>query len=151
MSATIELQRKIAEVLAASPAMRVKCPIAVVRKLHKGSAVDVAAAKKSGLCVLVLQPLPLSSMGEETMEFAVIDNLEVVVGVYEQPAVNPHQEEAFDVMEDIIAALHGQHFPELIIAPLALQKRPITYADDAQHRVIEVRFKAVMPMGHRQT
>lgn len=124
--------------------LRVTVPIVAYRKKDLTSEIEAAAAK-NGLCINVMPPLP--TRAEQGAPFVFFDEAEVVVRIIEQPSMNGLGADAYDLVEDVAAALHwqllgGNSGGSILAHPLQLASRPTDMAEDRKWRIIDVKFVA---------
>lgn len=121
--------------------LRVTVPIVAYRKKELASEIEAATAK-NGLCINVMPPLPTKALQE--VPFVFFEEAEVVVRIIEQPAMNNLGADAYDLVDDVAAALQWQLLGGNILAhPLQLAPRPTDMAEDRKWRIIDVKFTAV--------
>lgn len=145
MSALIELQKRVAQILRGSPCLRTPVPVVAYRRRLKDSEIEAAAAMKGCLCLLVMQPLPRKAT--QGADFVFFESVEVRVRVFEKPNGHSFNADAYDLMEDVMKALHWQVIDDLLIHPLSLAARCTEEASDEQTRLLDVIFEAVMPLS----
>jgi hypothetical protein len=108
MSASIDLQWAIEELLAAPGALRVAVP--VVRRRTKEIAAEIeAAAANAGLCIQVMPPLPVRVTEGAACVF--VEAAEIRVRIVEQPAMNATGADAYDLVDDVMRGCTGGIFP----------------------------------------
>ena len=145
MSASVDLQDAIIELLGQSGALRVNVPIVSLRTKELGKEIEAATANK-GLCIYVMPPLPTSAL--QGNPFVFFDKAEIRVRIVEQPAMNETGADAYDLVDDVANALHWQPRTEgtalgaILAHPLQLASRPTEMIADPQARIIEVIFEA---------
>ena len=105
MSASSDLQVAVTAFLRGSPALRVPVEILARRRGEMASEIEAAAANH-GLCCYVMPPLPLSALpGTPALFFP---EAEVRVQILEVPATNATGADAYDLLDDVLVALHWQ-------------------------------------------
>lgn len=139
MSASADLQQLIAARLGAAGCLRVEVPIVARRTKELGAEIEAAGANK-GLCIYVMPPLPTRAM--QDVPFVFFEAAEIRVRIIEQPGLNGAGADAYDLVDDIAAALHWHGFPEMLAHPLQLASRPTEMVEDPKYRIIDVIFEA---------
>lgn len=105
MSASSDLQEAVTALLRGSPALRVPVEVLARRRGEMASEIEAAAANH-GLCCYVMPPLPLSALqGTPELFFP---KAELRVQTLEVPATNATGADAYDLLDDLLVALHGQ-------------------------------------------
>ena len=101
---------------------------------------------QASLCVYVMPPLPTRAM--QGVPFVFFEAAEIRVRVIEQPQTNATGADAYDLVDDIAAALHWQPREEgtqlgaILAHPLQLATRPTAMVEDPNTRIIDVIFEA---------
>jgi len=83
-------------------------PIVGRRTKERGNDTDAAAAQRTGLAIFVMPVLPKGV--NRGVPFLFFDRAELRVRIVETPALNGSGADAYDLMEDVMAALHW-HLP----------------------------------------
>jgi hypothetical protein len=156
MSASADLQKAIVDLLSRGGALRVAVPVLSHRDKEYAKKIEEAAAKQSGLCVMVLPPLPTKAM--QGVPFVFFESAEVRVRIVEQPARNALGADAYDLVDDIASALHwrpreGEQdnpLTPILAHPLQLAARPTGIAEDPVTRFIDVIFEATFGFAPEQ-
>lgn len=121
--------------------------IPIVARRPKDITNDIeAAAAKHGLGLYVMPPLPTRAMGD--VPFVFFEAADVAVRIIEYPAGNKFNADAYDLMDDIFAALQWQLLGgEILKNPLQIARNPTETAEgmDKQQRhvrIFDARFTA---------
>ncbi len=134
MTASTDLQDRIARTLGAPGALPVSIPVVRWRKKDMKSDMEATVAAQSGLCIFVPVPVPTSAM--QGTPFVFFDGFECRVQIVEMPNVNSDgPADIYDMIEAVALALHWQ--PKAVDSPLAgilahplyLASRPVEMAE----------------------
>lgn len=134
MTASADLQDRVARALRMPGVLSVMVPIVPWRKKDKQSDLDAITAARSGLCIFVPMPVPTHAM--QGTPDVVFDGFEVRVQIVEMPSVKPDGlPDLYDLIEEVALGLHWQ--PKSVDSPLAgrllhplyLAERPVEVAE----------------------
>lgn len=118
MSANADLQDAVQAVLGMAGRLRVAVPIVGRRDKDKSRQIQENAAKKEGLCLIVLPPVPTGAMQGNPDVF--IEAARIRVRIFEQPARSETFGcDGYDLMDDVMQALHWQPHKALQAAVVA--------------------------------
>lgn len=115
MSVSSDFQDQVQAILVTPGALRVAAP--VLKRKSKGPIAkrtadlkeDIeSAVNNHGLCLWILPPVGLRAEGDADSVF--LSHVELRVRIGEEPALNGFEADIFDLMEDIMVALHYQTF-----------------------------------------
>lgn len=154
MSASSDLQSAICDLLRAPNALRVNVP--VLDRFPGNQENDVLAAtdKQTGLCIYVMPLVEQQASSMQGGDVIFFDAAELRVRILEQPRVNPSGVTAFDLKDDIIAALHwqpkapGTALGAILAHPLQLARKPVELIEGILEeskqtlRILDVLFTA---------
>jgi hypothetical protein len=155
MSASTDIQDAIVELLFKPNALSVNCP--VLARLTGDQANDIAAyaAKQGGLCIYVMPVVELNANSMQGGNLVFFDAAEVRVRIIESARVNPEGTNAFDLKDDVIAALHwhgkpgdGSKLGAILSHPLQLAPKPLDLIEGILEeskqfvRILDVIFNA---------
>lgn len=140
MSASADLQTVLTKYLTRSARLRVAVPI-IARRTKDLLAEINAAAANNGLCIWVMPPLPTRAMTD--VPFVFFSGAEVRVRILEKTGLNNSGADAYDLADDVLAALHWCGIPSILSHPLQMAERPTEMVEDPQTRIIDCIFEAV--------
>lgn len=124
---------------AAVGCLRVVVPIVARRQKELAAEIEAAAANH-GLCIYVMPPLPTRAM--QGVPFVFFEAAEIRIRIIEQPPKNGTGADAYDLVDDVAAALHW-HMDPIFAHPLELAARPTDAVEDPRTRIIDVIFNAI--------
>jgi hypothetical protein len=157
MSASADLQSAICNLLRAPGALRVNVPVLDRITGDQENDILAAAEKQTGLVVYVMPVVPKRADSMQGGDVVFFDAAEVIVRVIEQPRVNNAGAgaSAFDLMDDIIRALHWHGIPgdgsdlgRILSHPLQLAPVPVEIREGVIEeskellRILDVIFNA---------
>lgn len=155
MSASSDIQAAICALLRAPNALRVNIPI--VDRITGDMENDILAAaeKQTGLVIYVMPVLPKRADSMQGGNVVFFDAAEVIVRIIELARGNNTGATAFDLVEDIITALHWHGIPgdgsdlgKILAHPLELAPAPLDIKEGVIEeskeflRIIDVNFNA---------
>ena len=164
MSASSDLQDRIARTLEAPGALPVELPVVRWRTKDMRSEMEATLAAQTGLCLFVPMPVPTSAM--QGTPFVFFDGFECRVQIVEIPNVNQDgPADLYDLIEAVCLALHWQPkeptspLAGILAHPLHLAQRPVETAEgivavpgfehDGQViRAADVIFNAVLQINY---
>ncbi len=97
--------------------------VPIVEFKSRDMAVKVEAAAAGREIGLYVWP-PLPSRIVQGVPFVFVESAEVRVTIIEQPQMNKTGVDAYDLVDDVMAALHWQAFGEMLAHPLQLAGKP---------------------------
>lgn len=163
MSASSDLQERIAQTLEGSGLLPAGLPIVRWRRKDVKSDMEASLAAQQGRCIFVPMPVPTSAM--QGTPFVFFDGFECRVQIIEMPHVaNEGEADIYELIEAVALALHWQpKSPDSPLAgmlahPLYLAQRPVETAEglvavpgfehDGQFiRAADVIFNAVLQIN----
>lgn len=89
----------------------------------------------------ILPPLPASAL--QGVPFVFFSDYQVKIRVTEYPQVNDGPD-IYDLIEEVMGALHWQSFGNFLGHPLQLDQRPVDLKDNLDRREAEITFHAVL-------
>ncbi len=146
MSASASIQLAIAALLGGDGALRVPVPIVARREKELAAEIEAAAARGTGLCGYVVPVLPSSAVEDSPRVF--FDRAEVRVRLVEEPGRNGTGVSAWQLADDVAAALQwqpraaGTPLAGLLSHPLHLAANAVETVSDARLRLVDVIFTA---------
>jgi len=156
MSASSDIQGKVATLLAAEGALPVRgfivpvpkdqsapepgLPIIKRRDKELVSEIEMAA-NQFGICLHVMPPLPTHFL--QGNPFVFYDHAEIRVRILEFTQLNASGVDGYELLDAIGLALHWQTTLDGMLAhPLQLAARPQEMVEDKEKRIIDVVFDA---------
>jgi hypothetical protein len=137
MSASSRIQLGLQAMLSAAGALRADVPVVARREKERTVEIQMAAAIQGGLAIAVLPPLPRSADSMARVVF--FEDAEIRVRIIETPNKNVFGVSAYDLVDDIMRALHNRVI-DGFGQPLLFGRRLTERVEDAQMRIIDVLF-----------
>lgn len=147
MSLSAQFQSALRDVLSTPGVLRAPgLPIVARRTMEPAAEIEAAAAIAGGLCLFVLPPQPRKATYHAPFVF--FEEAEFRLRVIETPNANPTGHNAYELLDDIILALHGapqaagSPLAPLLAHPMQLAPHPITRMKEPGRRIVDALFTA---------
>ena len=119
-------------------------PIVGRRKTNIVADIEEAVSQTTGICIVVLLPLPVEVNPNTPGPY--VEQLECRVRVIENQALNSTLPEAAEVVEEVLVALHHYTFPEMLdrfgLNLLTAASRAVEEVPDPERAIFDCVFSA---------